>query len=107
MKNHGVPSTCSFVASAWTAAICFVTVGALGIGLDLGGVEPGHLGQDLVDQRVGHPAGVLLALVLVEEPDDLPELVLEPGGDGDPQRLLGVRAEEGEPAEVDLDPARA
>ena len=42
-------------------------------------------------------------MVLVEEPDDLPELVLEAGGDRDLQCLEGVGPEEREAAEVDLE----
>ena len=58
-KNQGVPGTFSAVASVATAAISLVTAGLSSVDLDLRGVEPGHLRQDLVDQRVGDPAGIL------------------------------------------------
>src|SRR5262245_52494098 len=58
--------------------------------------------REPLEEVVGDPARVLVALVRVESRDVRPELALVAGGEGVPERLLGVLAEEREPGEAEI-----
>jgi hypothetical protein len=51
---------------------------------------------DLVEQRLGHPAAVLVALAVIQALDDVPEAVLMPGRARGAQRPVRVGPEERE-----------
>jgi hypothetical protein len=65
------------------------------------GVEARNAGGDGRHELIGDPAGILGALVLVEPMDDVPEVVVLPGGDRGAERLVRVGADEREAAGAD------
>ena len=81
--------------------------GAVARGEDLVVVEARDGGGDAAELRVGRPARVLLALVVVGEVGDVPELVLPAGRLGDARRADRVGADEGERVELHADLAGA
>ena len=90
----GVPAMPAALAARLASAISATTHGALR-------AATRARAGDLVEQRLGHPAAVLVALAVIEVLDDVPETVLTPGGDRGAQRSIRVGPEEREPAEHD------
>ena len=101
-KNVGVWLTPAFCACWALDCSAPLDVAARARRHHRGRVEAGDRRADRAEQAVGHPAGVLVALVPVEQVEEVPEPVLQPGRVRRAQRGLGLGADERDPEEDEL-----